>query len=364
MAFGIANANASFEATVTPIPYPVNGAVLRVAGLNSISCSDIEACVAVGNFRYDDDTLFYPLLVRTNGSVVESFKMSNASGLGDTTGTSYSTGIREVDCLTDGSKICWAIGGSNRDESGEYGTQSFLTRITSSSWEPTYVTQANNLSNSTFTSISCWSATACGIGGTVSFNSMSRAAVGISSGSNVSPLVLPLPDGISATSDVVDISCISSGKCLAIGRYYEVNKVRYFLSAYDGVSWTTQAIQLPPDALPLDATFESQYVARVACTELSGCLIVGQYRGQYGYMYAYYGVTTEITNAATTSRLSEGDTRSLSTSSRYIPIDIECFGGNSLSCLFSGVWGAEPNTSSSYFFKKFENSQFSDVVIT
>lgn len=362
-ALGTTVAHADIAATNTPIPYPAEGVVLKNGALASISCSSTETCVAVGNFRYDTDTLFYPIVVRTNGTAVTSTKVSNASGLGDTTGYSYSSGLKDVDCLTDGSEICWAIGGSNRDSSGAYGTQSFLTKITSSTWEPTYVTHTTGLSNSVLTSISCWTATSCGVGGSISFNSLSRAAAGISSGENLSPSVLPLPGGVAATSKLLDISCVANGECLAIGRFYSGTEVKYFLSSFDGASWATQLLQLPSDVLPMDVIYESDYEAKVSCTETRGCLIVGQYRGQYGFMYAFFGVTAGVSNTVSTQRLSEGDTRSMSSSSIYITQDLKCLGGGSLNCFFTGIWGGH-RFSSSYFMKKFDGVQFTNVVVT
>ncbi len=317
----------------TTVNFPADGAVLKSGALASVSCYAASKCVAVGNYRSDTDALVYPVVVRFDGSTAVSTKGSYTNGLG----YSGNTGMTSVDCAPNSAGICWAVGNENFPKSNENiaNAQSFIVRLTATTWEPTRV-GTGTFPWSSLSKVSCWTATQCALGGTLDGASgSSRAAVGFSDNGNVTLAVLDLSEGLPNTTvaKLQDISCVSRTACLVVGRYYSGSEVKYFTSSFDGTRWVTQKLTLPSDALPQDVTFENAYAVRVSCTESAGCLIVGKYRGQYGYYYGFYGATSSVQGVVVTQKIAD-TTYIQETDKSYFQIsDVDCVG--SLSCFIT-----------------------------
>ena len=341
-------ASAGVTSLVT-VNFPADGTVLKSGSLLSISCFDSSKCVAVGNFKSDTDALIYPVVVRFDGTSAIVTRASNASGLGLTT---VQDGIAAVDCSTSG--VCFAVGHSTNS----LAQQSYIAKITATTWETSFVT--NRELGSELRSISCWTATKCAVAGRqTNFSGGGGAAVGFTDNGTTTLSVLNPPTGVSALTRVLDISCISSGRCLVIGNYFSGQEVKYFTASFDGTSWTSQTLALPSDALPQDAINVAEYEARVSCSETAGCLVAGKYRGQYGSYYGFYGTNTSLQESFTVQRLAElnaGPT-SPTAGSAFLVSDVVCMG--SLSCIVSG--DLQIGSTQSGFSLILKDSKFSNV---
>jgi hypothetical protein len=340
--------------SVATVNFPADGTVLKGGSLVSVSCFETSKCVAVGSYWSDTDAVRYPVVVRFDGTSAIASRASNPSGLGD---GSIEYGIASVDCLAGG--VCWAVGNLH--------TSSYIAKITATAWETSYVSLSDGGSASDLRSISCWSPTKCAVAGRLqnqNFAGGGTAAVGFIDSGVTTLSALNPPTGESNLMQVVDISCISSGKCLAIGSYFSEQGVKYFTSSFDGASWTSQTLVLPSDALPQDSINFSAYQARVSCSETAGCLIAGKYRGQYGSYYGFYGTSTSIQGSFTAQRLVElnaGPT-SPTAGSAFLVSDVVCTG--SLSCIVSG--DLQKGSTQKGFALHFKDSKFSntDVLAT
>ena len=316
----------------TTVNFPADGTVLKSGSLSSISCYEASKCVAVGNYNSDTDALLYPVVVRFDGSTAVSTKGSYTNGLG----YSGNTGMTSVDCAPNSAGICWAVGNESFPKSNENfaNAQSFIVRLTATAWEPTLV-GTGSFPRSRLSKLSCWTATQCAVGGTLEDTGIGKAAVGFSDNGNATLTVLGLPEGVPDTTSLTfqDISCVSRTACLVVGRYYFGSEVKYFTSSFDGTRWVAQKLTLPSDALPQNVTFESAYAVRVSCTESAGCLIVGKYRGQYGYYYGFYGITSSVQGVIVTQKIAD-TTYIQETDKSYFQIsDVDCAG--SLSCFIT-----------------------------
>jgi hypothetical protein len=334
--------------SLTAVNFPPDGTVLKSGSLSSISCYEASKCVAVGNYKSDTDTLVYPVVVRFDGTTAIATRASNASGLGLTI---TQNGIASVDCFAGG--VCWAVGNDSAAIS-----KSYVAKITATTWETSYMSFGGGGTGFDMRSISCWTATKCAVAG----SGGGGAAVGFTDNGITTLSVLNPPTGVSTLYRVQDISCVSSGRCLAIGQYPSGLEVKYFTSSFDGTSWTSQTLALPSDALTQDGINAADYEARVSCSETAGCLIAGKYRGQYGSYYGFYGTNTSLQGSFTVQRLAElnaGPT-SPTAGSAFLVSDVVCTG--SLSCIVSGdLQSASSVSKQRGFALLLKDSKFSNI---
>jgi hypothetical protein len=332
------------------VNFPAEGGVLKTGSLLSISCIDVTKCVAVGNFKSDIDTLVYPVVVRIDGSSVTATRGSNASGLGLPI---VQNGIASVDCVSDG--VCWAIGNDSLVNS-----KSYLAKITANSWETSFVAMGNGVTKSDLRSISCWTSTLCAVAGYLNTSGGdTRPAVGFTDNGSSVLSIIDLPGGALAFGKVLDVSCISSGVCLAVGHFFSGQEVKYFTSSFNGVGWTSRLLEMPFDSLPQATIDMSQYEARVSCTEFSGCLIAGKYRGAFGSYYGFFGVSPSPLDNFSIQRLAQLDAgpTNPSAGSSFLIASVNCVG--SMSCVVAGDL-ARGGGQSGFAFR-YKDAEFSNV---
>src|SRR5262249_55335171 len=86
----------------------------------------------------------------------------------------------------------------------------------------------------------------------------------------VSWTVQPTPNPAGATSsELIDVTCVSSSQCIAVGDYFNAAGVDVALvETWNGASWTIQ-----PTPNPAGAT--ATLLRRVSCTTATACTAVG-----------------------------------------------------------------------------------------
>jgi hypothetical protein len=86
---------------------------------------------------------------------------------------------------------------------------------------------------------------------------------------------VPLPSG--TVGELNDVSCVSSGMCVAVGGYGTTQAD--FGSEWNGDEWTSQAAAAPTGA-------KESYLEGVSCTSTTACTAVGTYKSSSGVLTA------------------------------------------------------------------------------
>jgi hypothetical protein len=238
--------------TTVTVPTPTDAYYFR---LNSVSCTGIDTCVAIGTYTASntyDDVL---LSESWNGAIWTESTISTLSV------DSYAQ-LTSISCSA--SNACVAVGGYET-YSPYYASGPLVETWNGLSWSETEITNVGL--QSTLDSVNCVDSTHC-------------TAVGTQYGSDGSaPLAEVLSDGTWTAqtpgsggngAELNSISCVSASSCTAVGWAWDFaypNEVP-IVETWDGTNWTLPAMPTLPDAA-------TGSLSSVSCISSGVCGAVG-----------------------------------------------------------------------------------------
>jgi hypothetical protein len=241
--------------SIQPTPNPA-GAFL--SSLYGVSCASAEACIAVGDYGASSGAEL-TLVEAWNGRSWQIQKTAEIPGAVE----SY---LGSVSCTS--ADACTAV--------GAYVNKSFAELALAEVWNGTSwsVHQPRNPSGTAFSylnGVSCTSAAACtAVGAYAGQDSNQSALAEAWNGTSWSIQLLLVPSSTTGSS-LDDDSCSSADACTAVGSYENSSGVALTLAeAWNGTSWSFQ-----PSPNPSRAT--ESVLLGVSCTSANACTAVGGY---------------------------------------------------------------------------------------
>jgi hypothetical protein len=223
------------------------------ATLNGVACSAAEACTAVG-FDYDQSGVGVTLAEAWNGTSWKIQATPNPTGGGET------IQLNGVACSA--ANACTAVGSSS-------------ARILAEAWNGTMwtvqATPAAGATESQLLGVACSASNACTAVGAYYISSGNPATLAEAwNGTSWTVQATPTPKG--SDDSVLDgVGCSAANACEAVGYYGKSSSVSTMLAeAWNGTTWTIQAVPSPTGAT--SSTLEG-----VACTAANACIAVGYY---------------------------------------------------------------------------------------
>jgi hypothetical protein len=225
--------------------------------LRSISCPSTTSCVAVGTFS--DSTTGHTLaLIETwNGTSWTLIKPPEPIGV------TYAI-LTGVSCPS--ASLCLAAGGYSTSAGAFSPTQLLALRWDGTNWTLQTAATPSGATASTFTGVSCPSATDCEVVGgyttsaTSTFPTTTLAELWNGTTWTIQTSPNPSSGGFTAGS------CAGVGACTAVG-------TSFFAENWDGLTWTTQSLAAPPT--------QSAQLNGVSCATTTTCTIVGTYQRNF-----------------------------------------------------------------------------------
>jgi hypothetical protein len=228
--------------------------------LESVSCTAINACVAVG--RYVSATgLLQALALGWNGN-----RWTIQAAL-DPEGSAHDL-LSAVSCTAE--NACVAVGTSaNRSVTS---TATLAEVWNGAAWAISPTPNPKSASGGVLNSVSCWSPYGCiAIGGYTS-PSGNTAETLAEVWNGVTWAIQPIPKPSGSISGGLDaVSCTSARACTAVGQYFVGSFVSFttFSEVWNGHRWSIESTDNLPHA--------SAYLLGVTCTSAHACTAVGQY---------------------------------------------------------------------------------------
>jgi hypothetical protein len=184
---------------------------------------------------------------------------------------SYGGGLRSVSCVS--STECVAVGGQDVAEGSGYVDRPVAERLSGSEWSP-QSPGSPGTGESSLESVSCTSSSACMAVGDESGRPFAERLVGSEWSA---PVSLPIPSGVSSNGgvEVKGVSCASSTSCIVVGYYtsaenkkYQATEEKTLVESWNGAGWAVLS-----SANPAGET-KSQLVG-VSCGSSGVCTAVG-----------------------------------------------------------------------------------------
>ena len=286
--------------TASPIPdsnLPV--ATGSTPELQSISCSSVGACVAVGSFD-GPQNYTYPLVATLDAGTWSSAQPS-VSQVNPPVGTDAA--LTEVSCTSDG--FCAASGsysGTDNHQDALVATRSAgtwsLLAAPETGLSPARETgQTENVSGPIMDVnwVQCPAAGSCvAVGEYVDVNGGEDALAEVLSNGTWSARTLPvtgLSPGASSVRQMTRVSCVTSSWCVAIGAYYDnsggTGFVHGMFETLSNGTWSATTAPVTGLNPGPDATGASEFAIPVspnaiACETAGSCVSVGYYESVSG----------------------------------------------------------------------------------
>jgi photosystem II stability/assembly factor-like uncharacterized protein len=225
----------STPVTVPGINVPGSGGPNPFAGLFSISCSTINACVAVGGFPPTGSDS--PIVVTTNGGATWTLKTSNSGSVSTTNRgvTTVTANYLYGSTCVGITGTCFAVGRTG-------------TIVTSTDGGNTWTAMTSNTTN-LLNAITCLSTTSCvatGQGGTVDV---------LSSGTWTPT------SGVGGTEFLAGVTCNTAINCYAAGQF--------------GTTESFDSTNIAGSAAKVAGGGTSQQMNAISCVDASDCVAVG-----------------------------------------------------------------------------------------
>jgi hypothetical protein len=251
--------------------------------LYHVSCAAVGWCVAVG--AYDTSSGDAEGLIETLANGAWSAQTAPLAGLSPTAGSGLNVGMARISCPAVGS--CVAVG-QYRDTSGDF--DGLIEQLSDGTWTATTapvsgLTPTPNATPETYLyGVSCWAAGSCAaVGVYYDVNSGQDAVVETLSGgvwSDSNPSLVGLNPAAYGSGDYLTaVSCATSGSCVAVGVYFDVNgESEGMIEARSGPS-SSWGPTTPPVAglTPAPAASPDLGLSSVSCPAAGSCVIVGGY---------------------------------------------------------------------------------------
>jgi hypothetical protein len=234
--------------------------------LNGVSCASATACIAVGYYYNGSDTWF-PLAEQWNGK-------SWAIRATPRPARSMDPELTGVSCTS--ATACTAAGVYENSSNPAFPDTTLAERWNGKSWKIQATLNPGPESNNLY-GTSCTSATACTAVGYQQLDSGRLVTLAERwNGRAWNVQATPNP-GVTGTSTFSGVSCASATACTAVGWYAESNSEPSgpFAEGWNGTSWTVEATPSPAgtDWSPLNA---------VSCTAPGTCTAVGEEQDRSG----------------------------------------------------------------------------------
>lgn len=214
-----------------------------------VSCSDPDACAAIGNFQTSDGATI-ALGEKWNGSQWALTAPLPPSG--DTTLPA------SVSCPA--AAMCMAVGSRQKRDSGQ--EYPWAAAWNGTRWVSTVLPGAvGSIYGDQLSGVSCVSATSCiAVGSLATAASNTRALAYAWDGTQWTKLPRPAP----GPGYLYGVSCTSATWCVAVGGH----RSTWLADAWNGTAWTVQ----PTSGFP--------GIGAVSCSSASACTAVGESRGE------------------------------------------------------------------------------------
>lgn len=233
--------------SIQPTPTPPDA---TTSGLSGVTCTSVDACVAVGSYR-DVQGTYLTLAERWDGT---SWTIQSTPDPAGATGSS----LADVSCTS--SSACTAVGFSNIPTIGSFHPveTTLAERWDGTSWTTQNTPPPGGAQYSLLADVSCPSTTSCTAVGSSSGGTLAEAW----NGTTWAIQSTPNPDG--GGSSLSAVSCRSPKRCMAVGDGNPALAERW-----DGTTWTVQPTPLTP------ATISA--LNGVWCPTAKHCTAVGGY---------------------------------------------------------------------------------------
>jgi Kelch motif protein/galactose oxidase-like protein len=290
---------------------PPAAAANPIVSVNSVSCSPVGDCAAVGSYQDSSNDVQGLLLTESSGTWTAA-KATMPAGADSNPGVT----LTSVSCAPTGE--CAAVG----SYSASNNPQGVLLTESSGTWgdgvEATLPADAGSQPGVALSSVSCASAGNCGAVGSYFDDSFNQHIVLLdeSSGAWGDGVEATLPDNAGSSpgyAAVMSVSCASAGNCSAVGSYLDngtpSNQQALMLSESDGTWQQGVEATLPADASPPPA---SPALYSVSCPSAGSCSAVGTYQNAQGVQGLLIGAhpapPANQTAPAITGTTTEGQT--------------------------------------------------------
>jgi hypothetical protein len=297
------------------------------ASLSGLACTSPGTCVAVGSYAdangSDNDQLM--AVNETNGTWGVAQKITLPNDASTTSGHQYAS-LNSVACTSLGN--CVAVG-QYEDTNGTSDDLALYVTETNGVWGiaqtvslPAGWNTTASGQNAYLDGVTCTSAGNCVAVGTYDGNNGSQdeeaMVVTETNGAWAAATELPLPTGYDTTpgrqqATLNSVTCTSPGNCVAVGDYVDPSTVRVMVATETSGTWS--AVNEP--VLPTNAVSTTTYryadaLDAVTCTSPGNCVALGSYEdtdGPYGRAMAtvetqgVWAPATEVTlpgNASST----------------------------------------------------------------
>ncbi len=247
-------------------PMPANAALDPQAFLQSVTCSAVGSCVAVG--RYLDSSGATQGLVEqlSNGlwTPIESALPAGALIAGS---NAYAQ-LSAVACPSAGS--CTAAGLYSTSAGSE---QAFVDTEVGGNWVPQAPALPVGATGSQFVALACPAVGSCVATGTDVIGGSQPGFAEVLSGGVWTAAVLPLPAGTSPMASIANndlsVACPTTSTCVVAGTTFD-GSYEGLLDTLSGGTWSASAAPTPAAVASTDVQLTS-----VACTDASDCTATG-----------------------------------------------------------------------------------------
>ena len=286
---------------------PMPADVLKVepdASLESVACSAVSSCVAVGTYadQAGDDGL---LLTQSGSSWIPRKAPLPANGAPGSVAYLYSVACPAASACT--------VSGDYDTVSGR--SEGMLLTRSGTSWTAVESPVPAGAFSDSFASpsaLQCSAPTSCVAAGYYFVSSRNDQGLLLAgAGASWKSLTAPLPRGGVKTVDarLYSLACTSASRCVATGTYgRSVSDQEALLVTGSGTTWTAASAPAAPGARASAAPGAS--LLAVTCAAVSACLAVGYYTGSSGTQDGLIVTGAGSTWASSQTPLPSGASRS------------------------------------------------------
>jgi hypothetical protein len=239
------------------------------AVLARVSCSDIDDCVAVGEYKNTSSP--WNMLDTSSAGTWASTRAPEPADIGRKHRYGFVSGSETVACGAVGH--CVALGHYKR---AHLGHRSFVETLTSGTWQavPAAVPNGDSPDEQVILhAASCGGSDCFAVGDT----SAGRAVISTLHAGTWTTRYAPTPQGQNERSHLFSVSCATQTYCVAVGLVRSTqNKLSPLIDTLDNGSWSAGTLPLPANANATQVF--GHHIQAVSCGAPGFCSAVGQYR--------------------------------------------------------------------------------------
>jgi len=254
--------------SATEAPLPSNQAADPQVLLQSVTCSAVGSCVAVGRYL-DSSGATQGLVEQLASGVWTATEVSLPVGA-VATGSTADAQLSNVSCPSSG--WCTAVGLYSPNTGGE---QALVETEVGGNWAATPAPLPAVASGSQFLSLACPVSGSCEAAGTYLVGGNELGFVDTLSAGIWTGTTLPVPAGTSSLASIANndlsVTCADANDCVIAGTTFDGN-YEGLLDTLSGGTWTPTAVPIPDGSPSTDVQLTS-----VACTDAADCVATGFY---------------------------------------------------------------------------------------